>query len=176
MEKLKSLFQQCFGIAMPKDILINEPLVPLSLSNESEQYLWGSKIATEKQYLIQGHIDSFIEEVPEGYYLIGFWGHGVNSYAFYYSMVGEWRRIFFRLPYGGIYIDNEMAGKQVRGFLEKYIDFEKSLAGSVKSLIAVDSMRSGYYKIIKNDGQIIELKESFFENPNFKERILGKAN
>jgi hypothetical protein len=44
-------------------------------------------------------------DVPDDYVMAGHWGHGVNSYAIYYT--GRWQRhrVFFRLPYGGVYGD-----------------------------------------------------------------------
>jgi hypothetical protein len=168
MKKLKSLFRKEIGSPIPQEILLDELLVPLDGNNEADSLLWGTKIALGDSYLFQGQIDDFMQSCPEGYFLIGFWGHGVNSYAFYYSRVDNWKKILFRLPYGGVYTDNKLMAKQIREFLANYIEFEQSLAPAAKSLIAIDSMEEGYYKIVMNDGKTIEMRESFFSNPNFK--------
>ena len=122
-------------------------------------------------YLIQGRINSFLTSCPECYYLVGFWGHGVNSYGFYYSRMDSWRKILFRLPYGGGYMDNKLMTKHVREFLISYIEFAQSITPDIKSLIAIDSMEEGYYKFVLDNEKTIELKESFFSNPNFKDRF-----
>lgn len=137
MDKLMRTFEKCFGIPIPEIMLPKEML--LSWDNS---LLFGSSIARscKELYLVQACITNFIESCPEGYFLIGFWGHGVNSYAFYYLRVDFWSKIYFRLPYGGVYMDNEKNAKHIREFLINFIAFEKELVGNVKSLIAVESM------------------------------------
>ena len=56
--------------------------------------LVGSEQASKNPMLIQGDISEFLKSAPEGYFLSGYWGHGVNSYAFYYSRVDSWSRVF----------------------------------------------------------------------------------
>ncbi len=147
-------------------------LVPLDDADDlDEAILVGSEIAKEKPFLIQGETGEFIEDCPEGYYLLGFWGHGVNSYAFYYSLVDAWRRIFFRLPYGGVYMDNEEMAELIRKFLTAYLAFEQHIKDKVASLIAVESIGSGYYKIIMPEGKEFELEQSLFDDPDFQEEL-----
>jgi hypothetical protein len=171
MKKLMSLFQEAIGIPLPEEILNNTNLVPLDGKKEEDSLLWGTESALNNMYLVQGRINSFLTSCPGGYYLVGVWGHGVNSYGFYYSIVDNRRKILFRLPYGGVYMDNKKMAKQIREFLENYIKFEWSIAPTIKSLIAIDSMEEGYYKFILKNGKAIELRESFFNNPNFKDRF-----
>jgi hypothetical protein len=171
MKKLLSLFQEAIGIPIPEEILNNVKLVPLDGKDETDSLLWGTESTLNNMYLIQGLINSFLTSCPEGYYLVGFWGHGVNNYGFYYSRVDNSRKILFRLPYGGVYMDNKLMAKQVREFLISYIKFEQSIAPDIKSLIAVDSMEEGYYKFILTNEKTTELKESFLNNPNFKDRF-----
>jgi len=170
MDKLKAVFQECLGFPIPQSMLRGKKLVPL-YEKPGECLLFGSLVAVQNSYLVQGYINNFIESGPEGYYVLGFWGHGVNSYAFYYSLVDKWRKLFFRLPYGGVYMDNKKAAKRIRIFLTKYIDFEKDIRNKVKHIIAVDSMWEGYYKISYKDGRCFELKESLLENPEFQNKL-----
>jgi hypothetical protein len=167
MNKLINTFKKSFGTSMPRIMLPKEEIFPLDNKNSKEAFLFGSKIARGKQFLIEGGIGSFIESAPKGYFLIGFWGHGVNSYAFYYSRVDSWSKIFFRLPYGGTYMDNEKMGKYVQEFLTSYFQFERRVKKRVKTLIAVESMGDGYYRIELPDGKSFELEESLFENAEF---------
>lgn len=171
MKKLLSLFQVEIGIPIPPELLISDQLVPLTEKSEKDALLWGTKIALEDKYIIQRQTGNFLKSCPAGYYLIGFWGHGVNSYAFYYSRVDSWRKILFRLPFGGVYMDKKLMAKQIQIFLKNYIEFEKNISPTVKNLIAVDSMWEGYYKVVFNNEKTIECKESLFNNPYFKDRF-----
>ena len=55
-------------------------------------------------------------------------------------------------------MDNEKNARHIREFLINFFAFEKELVGKIKSLIAVESMGEGFYKVISFDG-----KEIFFE-------------
>ena len=154
MEKLKKAFGKSFGIPIPEIMLPREELLPL------DNLLFGSSVAKsfKELYLVQGSITNFIESCPKDYFLIGFWGHGVNSYALYYLRVDSWSKIFFRLPYGGVYEDNEKNARHIREFLINFFAFEKELVGKIKSLIAVESMGEGSYKVVTFDGKEISFK------------------
>lgn len=170
MDKLKATFQKCFGIPIPKIMLPEENLSPLDGKPE-DALLYGSGIAIQKPLLVQCDIRQFIESCPKGYFLIGFWGHGVNSYAFYYSRVDSWSKLFFRLPYGGVYMDNEEMARCIREFLNHYFDFEQEIMEKVRTIVAIESMGVGYYKIVMPGCKTFESEESLFEDPNFKEKF-----
>ncbi|MBC8460036.1 MAG: hypothetical protein H8D67_18770 [Deltaproteobacteria bacterium] len=170
MKKLKAKFQKCFGIPIPKIMLPEENLAALDRKHE-DVLLFGSRIAIQKPFLVQGDIGQFIESCPEGYFLIGFWGHGVNSYAFYYSRVDSWSKVFFRLPYGGVYMDNEKMARCIREFLTHYFEFEQEIMEKVRTLLAIESMGVSYYKIVMPGCKTFEFEESLFENPNFREKF-----
>jgi hypothetical protein len=174
MNKLIETFKKSFGTSIPRIMLPKEEIFPLDNKNSEEAFLFGSKIARKEQFLIQGSIGSFIKSAPKGYFLIGFWGHGVNSYAFYYSRIDSWSKILFRLPYGGMYMDNEKMGKYVQEFLTSYFQFERRIKKRVKTLIAVESMGKGYYRIELHDGKMFEFEESLFENAEFMKIFSGK--
>jgi len=89
MKNLEITFKQSFGYTLPQSLLPQEKLLPLA-GDPEESLLFGSPSAVLKPFLVQGDIKSFIESGPEGYFLIGFWGHGVNSYiAFEESILGK---------------------------------------------------------------------------------------
>jgi hypothetical protein len=170
MNKLEIAFKETFGFSLPQSLLPQEEL--LAVGDPEKSLLFGSISAIQKLFIVQSDIRPFIDSCPQGYFLIGFWGHGVNSYAFYYSRADNWSKIFFRLPYGGVYMDNEKMARQIQEFLTRYIAFEKSILGKVSSFIAIESMGEGYYRIFSTDGKSLELKESFFRNPEFEERLM----
>lgn len=169
MKTFKNFVEKDFGLSL--DILLPRDLklYPLDNDNPDEAYLFGSAIARKKIYFIQGHIHTFLHSCPEGYFLIGHAGHGVNSYAFYFSRVDKWSKLFFRLPYGGCYMDNDKMGKYVNRFLTYYLAFEIFMRGKVDKFIGIDAMWEGFYQIVMHDGQSLEMHKSFFENSNFME-------
>lgn len=170
MSKLAEIFQKEIGMTLP---YIPEPfgkLLPL-FKPYDKCLLFGSKVAVEKPYLVQGSISEFLETATKGYFLIGFWGHGVNSYAFYYSRVDSRSKVFFRLGYGGAYMDNELEAKHIREFLSAYFSFEKKIADKVENIVAIDSMMSGFYKVTLPDGSKYEIKESLLDKPHFEDRF-----
>lgn len=124
--------------------------------------LVGSKGAIKRQYLIQGDIGEFLRHAPEGYFLVGFWGHGFNSHAFYYLRVDSKSKIFFRLPYGGAYMDNKKEAEHISKFLPEFFKFEEKLKNmGLRRLYAVESMGSGRYEIEIND-QVIKYHKSLY--------------
>ena len=94
MKRLEAFFRESFGISLWQVVpLPNEELFCLNKSG----LIYASAIARQKPFLVQSDIDEFINSKDNGYFLIGFWGHGINSYAFYYSRIDDWSHIFFRL-------------------------------------------------------------------------------
>ncbi len=161
-----STFEECFRISFPKELM---PTIKVTQFDkyQKDTLLFGSETALKEPYISQDSIQSFKTHCPNDYVVLGFWGHGVNSYAFHYSIVDKWRKVLFRLPYGGVYSDNEKDAENIREFVSKYIEFEKVLKGKVKSWIAIDSMGEGYYKLVTKDGKVIETSESLLRKPDF---------
>ena len=169
MRRLRTFFLESFGISLRQVVdLPQEELFCLSENG----LLYGSAIAFKKNYLVQGDIHDFITSDAKGYFLMGFWGHGINSYAFYYSRIDDWSHIFFRLAYGGVYMDDAERATKVREFLSKYFAFESELKHKTKSIVAIESMGYGNYIFTLPDGRLVSLKESLYWNADFK----GKFN
>jgi hypothetical protein len=55
--------------------------------------------------------------------VIGHWGHGIASHAFYWVSVRGAHRHFFRLAFGGAYGDRAHDAREVARFLEGYAAF-----------------------------------------------------
>ena len=164
MKRLRAFFRESFGISLSRVVALpNEELFRLTENG----LLYGSAIAKQKNFLVQFDIDDFIASDDKGYFLIGYWGHGINSYAFYYLRIDDWSHIFFRLAYGGVYMDDAKAARKVREFLSNYFAFEPELKLKAKSLIAIDSMGYGDDLITLLDGRLVSLKESLYGNADF---------
>ena len=170
MNFLKETFLSEIGMPLPLIPFDERELIPLS-NNPEKRLLFGSKIAAKNPFLIQGNIREFIKKGPKGYFLIGFWGHGINSHAFYYSRVDFWSRIFFRLGYGGAYMDNDLEAKHIKDFLISYFTFENTIKKYTKEFIAIDSMMDGLYRVTLLNGEKHEVRESLLAGPHFEERF-----
>ncbi len=171
MEKLKEAFGKAYKFPLTEIISLPDNLVPLYPERGEDNYFFYSPTAEESQfppYRAQGEIDIFLKLAPQGYFQVGFCGHGVISYAFYYARVDSWSKIFFRLPYGGVYMDNKIEGERGRRFLTNYFQFEeRRIKDKAKGITAVDSMEEGYYRVSMSENKEIELKESVYRDGDF---------
>jgi hypothetical protein len=171
MNNMEIMFKESFGIPIGQIIPLENNLVPIDGSAVTS-LMFGSPVAAEKQFLIQSDIDQFITSCPQGYFLVGFWGHGISSHAFYYSRVDSWSRIFFRLSYGGVYTNKKIMAKFIKKFLKNYFSFEKKVKETGGNFIAIESMRKGYYKIDLPDKNVMfEVNESLLAEPTFEEEF-----
>lgn len=151
LETLHAFYEERFGGPLPTSLLPpDQPLI------WREQNLFGSAQTAEGLYLIQSTIDQFLGEAPLGYLTVGFWGHGMNSYGFYYQRREQWCSIFLRLAYGGVYEDNVRAAQEVKATMEWFAEFLKIAKDRVQNLIVVDSMGAANFQITLLSGQTIE--------------------
>jgi hypothetical protein len=168
MQKLKDTFEKIFDLPFSILPLPKYKLYPIGKSS-NKALLFGSKMALKKLFLVQGQIFRFTNICSQDYFLVGFWGHGVNSYAFYYSRCDEWSKICFRLPYGGVYMDNKEAASDISKFLSNYFKFEKQVKKPGSQLVAIDAMHEALYKLKAADGKKLEYNKSLLTDPNFSE-------
>jgi hypothetical protein len=167
LETLRKYVEDFIGVPLslviPKDI----KLYPLDQTDPEKAYSFISKQAKGEIYWLQSHIGAFLQNAPIGYFLFGHMGHGVNSYAIHYACVDQYSKVFLRLGLGGWYMDNDLEAKRIREFLPKFFDFKKRIRDKTKLLIAIDSMWEGIYRLLLNDGNALELRETLLSNPNF---------
>jgi len=164
-EALERLFADRFGAPPPAGMLPDKPLRRLG----EDSLMFGTEPALGFGALVlQAEIGRFLEQAPEGYLLLGFWGYGVQSYAFYYARVDAWSRVYFRLPYGGVYMDNERAAARIRTFLKGFFAAEPALRARAASFVAVESMDAARYRAVGKDGSICELDHSLVQDPSFE--------
>jgi len=165
MELLSETFHDCFGIPLPAGMLPEEPLHPFS----DAPCLFGSGAAHELgPALAHGDLSWFLERAPRGYVLVGFFGHGVQSHAFHYARADAQSRVYFRLPYGGVYMDNELAARRIRAFLTGYFAVEPVLRERTTRLVAVDAMGAGRYQLSGKDGTRVEVDRSLLGDASFE--------
>jgi hypothetical protein len=129
LETLLTFYAERMGGPLPSTLL--PPDQPLHWQGQT---LFSTARGTEPPYLLQSTIDSFLSGAPLGHCSVGFWGHGLNSHAFYYQRREPWCSLFLRLAYGGFYDDNERA----------------------RHCIVVDSMGDAIFRIALHNGEVIE--------------------
>ena len=172
MKNLLQTFEKSFRFALPMKLITVDKLIPLDNEDEEKALLFGSRVSNkEGTYLSHGEIFNLLETSPVGYFLIGFWGHGVNSYAFYYSRVDSWSKICFRLPFGGVYMDNTKNAELIKLFLNNFILFEERLKGNATSFMAIDSMGEALYKVERKDGGVLETRESLWGTKDWQLKL-----
>ena len=151
--------ENTFSIPFEKYGISPESLIPIGRSD-----LYGSKSAAKDSLLTQGGIMAAKEKTYKDYRLIGFWGHGTNSYAFYYVKFNENCNIFFRLSYGGIYSDINEQKENITRFLNEFFEFEANNKSNIKKAIYIESMGFGYYKIETKDGRDYKSEKSLLRS------------
>jgi hypothetical protein len=137
MQDLCDVFRQELKVDLP--LALPPDCVPVT----PDGLLVGSTDAAQRPLLAQGDISRFLS-VADGYFLAGFWGHGINSYAFYWCVADTRQRVFLRLPYGGVYMDAETTGAEVLSALRGYAAFwTHPAAAEVTRLVVVSAMGEG---------------------------------
>jgi hypothetical protein len=108
---LAGWFREAFGGELPLEAALRP-------AHHLGAKVWGSESLVGRD-VEPPMTPGFLDE-PAEYVLAGYWGHGVNSWAFYY--VGRWsdHRVFFRLAFGGVYGDTARDAAFARDFLARY--------------------------------------------------------
>ena len=78
-------------------------------------------------------IDSFVTQIirdqsPEDYAVVGFDGHGINSWAAHYYLVQGPLALFTQLPWGGAYTDENKARQFIDSVYQKVEGIQQSVA------------------------------------------------
>ena len=175
MKNVIRLFEKYFEMPFPDEMLPDCEVFPFTTDTES-CYLFGSKNALKTPTLTQGDIDTFMNHAPNGYYMIGFWGHGTNSYAFYYVRNNGWRKILFRLGYGGAYMDNVEEAKTICSFLGDYLEFEKQIQKNNASIVILSSMETSSCEVFLSDGKEFKSEEMIFHRQPERQKFFNRVN
>lgn len=147
-------------------------LPEMNLFEIPNMLLIGSKEALTYQYLAQGDINKFFENQFEDYFLMGFWGHGLNSYAFYYIKSDKKGKIFLRLPFGGVYMDNKKEAVRIKNYLTRFFSLERKIWKISSYFTVLDSMGSAKIEITLKNGDKMEYKKSLYCSDNNYNKFL----
>ncbi len=142
-------YRQNVGAELCSALWGNRPLAWL------QQDLFGTSEAGRVLYLIQSAFEEFTQ-APEGYCTIRFWGHGMNSHAFYFQRVEPWCRIWLRLPFGGLYSDHQEDSKQIRTVMAWLPGFFRHAQQHLQHITLMDVMDDCYCRFEQQDGAFTE--------------------
>lgn len=123
-------FEQTFGAPFPLDLW-----TPLRSPGEAHWVSADLPEGAEARPLREEFLDQ-----PDRYLSTGFWGHGVNSYAFYFIEKRGAHRCFLRLRYGGAYGDPAEDAVRVLAFLRAYGRFRDAREGALAASSIVHEM------------------------------------
>jgi hypothetical protein len=171
LPKIRDVFTETFHIPFElPGVPPEDTLVPLGDGG----LLLCSAACRDDPPLDHGQVLSFADRDLPGRFMVGFWGHGVNSYAFYYARDDGRNRVCLRLPYGGVYMDNERCAREIAAFLPAFFTFERDVAAGGASLAALESMGTGLYELVNGDGSRRRHEGSLLRHPKF-DLLLGRA-
>jgi hypothetical protein len=162
MDDLRQAFETTLGIPFS---VVPVPDRPILRIFDEPTMLYGTREAKEKPVLLSGQVDSYADGEYPGYFLVGAWGHGFNSYAFYYARDDGRSRIYFRLAHGGAYMDNEAQANHIARFLPAFFAFESEQLRAGASVLAIDAMGWGLYRVTQH-GRIREFFGTIFAGPD----------
>ncbi|QDV39323.1 RNA recognition motif domain-containing protein [Tautonia plasticadhaerens] len=149
MDDLRQAFEQTLGIPFSVLPIPDRPIVRIF---DGPAMLYGTREAKERPVLYSGQVDSIAAGSYPGYFLVGAWGHGVNSFAFYYARDDGCSRLYFRLAHGGAYMDNEAQAAKIAKFLPDFFAFEAERIREEGRILAIDAMYWGMYRVARADG------------------------
>ncbi len=172
MNKLLETIEKSFHLIPPRGFLSDTELVPLDGKLEDESLIFGTPDA---KGLRPDQTPSDMQERQDGYFLVGFWGHGINSYAFQYNRKNSWSDFSLRMSYGGVYMDNEAEAKKIADFINKYFAFEQQLIeeGNIQKIhiAAFCNMDSGYYELAIEGKEPVKYEMSFLDQDTVQQRV-----
>jgi len=122
-------FTAAFGAPLPK---VDGRNVRLKQVEET----WWSSVGAEKwltsEHMIACDSEIYKWSVCDGV-MTGFWGHGLNSHAYYWITSLGARHRYLRLPYGGVYSDDQEDRANVLKVLQLLADIDELARGHIVS-------------------------------------------
>lgn len=102
--------------------------------------------------LFQDAVRSISAEAPGDHGLLGFFGHGANSYAFYLGFRTQRVFVHLRLSFGGAYSDPEGQRREIAARIDRVAQVLRRAAACAAAVTIVDSMGAGFIRIVRADG------------------------
>jgi len=167
LKPLRTDFAEAFGQPFPNWMVENTDVVEI-VPDRGGGYLVGDAHARARPVLVGGDLTDFVNAAPVGYLMVGLWGHGVNSHAYYYSHVEAAGRVWLRLPFGGVYMDNDDNAAAIPDFFTRLYEFLHILRDRRMRYLITHHFSSGEIHIETADGRTAEHHGTFLYYPEFE--------
>lgn len=147
-------YHENLGVHFPDGLIEQNEWYPINPNNPGaiedshETLLFGNQPALDAPATVGTGIMAPFAAVAnkQEYSMLGFWGHGINSYAVYYVRFDSWRRVYLRLPFGGVYMDQNNGAQLVR-YLEQYQVLQEYCSKHAEMIQLINSMGGGTCEI-----------------------------
>ncbi|MBK8964129.1 MAG: hypothetical protein IPM75_13880 [Candidatus Competibacteraceae bacterium] len=130
------------------------PELPPALAGQMQPFgelLFGTRDPETGPYALDVFRDAVYEQPVTDYALLGFDGHGINSWALHYYLVQGPLALFVQLPWGGAYIDPAAAKQRIGDAfaLAATLTAELAVAQAARAL-------PGGVRLVVTDSQFVE--------------------
>lgn len=154
LDRLRTLFKECFKIDLPNELVckgLQDAVDSALISTHPDDVL----------PLLIGPKQTFSEDfsVPLGHHTVGFWGHGVNSYAFYAIFQNSNESVYLRLHRGGAYTGPVKMASDIASYILALTQLLRTTRTANGQLLVIESMGTGLYRY-QIDGTQSEIAES----------------
>jgi hypothetical protein len=110
------------------------PALPVELAEkirERDTGIFATAELAHSPYLVEEYVAELLgSENPDDYAVVAIDGYGIQSWAFHYYLVSGPLALFVRLPWGGVYTDEEAA----RSEIERVLAWAQSLPQRLAAL------------------------------------------
>ena len=117
---ISGLFENIFRFRIPDRFMPDGSLISLGQIMFGNDVVVSQAVMPPHPYTNQS---DFLERQPQGYYAIGHWGHGLNSYRFCYRVAERNRVIWLEIPYGGVFQNEEQDARDIESYLSELVSF-----------------------------------------------------
>ena len=165
---IADLFEKTFRFNIPDQLMPDESLFSLG------DIMFGNDVVVS-QTVMEPHpytgYGEFLEKQPRGYYAIGHWGHGLNSYRFCYRMAERNRVIWLEIPYGGVFQNEEQDARDIERYLSELVLFLEKVDRAGIDVEVIESMGVGDYRLFDSDGNGIHFEGSLIGSTDLTRRF-----
>ena len=154
---ISGLFENMFRFKIPGQFMPCESLISLGDTMFGNDVVVSQAVMPPHPYT--NHSD-FLEKQPRGYYAIGYWGHGLNSYRFCYRVAEQNRVIWVELSYGGFFDDEDKFARDIEEYLSELALFLEKARRAGIDVEVIESMWVGDYRLFDSEGNGIHFEGS----------------
>lgn len=124
---------------LPDDLAAN-----LEVSEDSES-VFSTRELRYSPYNMEVLVGELVDgEEPDDYAVLGFDGHGVNSWAVHYVLLQPGLALFLQLPWGGAYEDAD----ENRALIARTFEWAEALQGAIQRILPRGLIPPGWRLVV----------------------------